>query len=63
VPELSPTGFEVLQVAVRVARDQQIKTLLSLRANLGRLFPSRADDIDQAIAYWAAHVQRTGVAS
>lgn len=63
MPEMGPSGFEVLQAAVRVARDKQTATLLSLRANLARLFPARADDVDQAIAYWAAHVKRTGVAS
>ncbi|MCY1165276.1 hypothetical protein D9M73_51790 [compost metagenome] len=63
MPELSPTGFEVLQAAVRIARDKQIKTLQSLREHLGTLFPARGGDIDQAVAYWAAHVQRTGVPS
>lgn len=61
MPELSPSGFEVLQAAVRVARDMQIKTLQLLREQLGRLFPARSDDIEQAIAYWAAHVRRTGL--
>lgn len=61
MPELSPSGFEVLQAAVRVARDRQTKTLQLLREQLGRLFPNRSADIEQAIAYWAAHVRRTGI--
>lgn len=61
MPELSPSGFEVLQAAVRVARDKHIRTLQALRGQLGSLFPARGEDIEQAIAYWAAHVRRTGV--
>lgn len=61
MPELSPTAFEVLQVAVRLARDRQVKTLSLLRVRLRFLFPAREADIDQAIAFWAAHVQRVGV--
>lgn len=61
MPELSPTGYEVLQAAVRSARDNQILTLKALRDHLGRLFPARDDDIEQAITYWAAHVRLNGV--
>jgi hypothetical protein len=57
--ELSPSAFEVLQSAVRIAREQQIQTLPVLRRQLDRIFPSRGEDIEQAIHYWAAWVART----
>lgn len=63
MPDLSSTGFEALQVAVRLARDKQIRTVPLLRERLMCLFPARDGDIDQALAYWAAHVQSAGVPS
>lgn len=61
MPDLSDSGFQVLQAAVRLARDKQLKTLKSLREQLGNLFPNRNDDIEQAINYWAAYVRKTGI--
>lgn len=61
MPELSQSGFEVLRTAVREARDRQIKSLKALREHLALLFPSRREDVEQAIAYWAASVRRHGV--
>ena len=63
MPELGQTGFEVLRVAVREARDRQIKSLNMLREHLGLLFPGRSVDIEQAIAYWSAQVRRNGINS
>ena len=61
MPELSPAGFEVLRTAVGEARDRQIKSLMALRGHLRLLFPSHSDEIEEAIAYWAASVRRNGI--
>jgi hypothetical protein len=61
MPDLNEAGFEVLQVAVRAARDRQIRTLKALREFLDTQFPNRKDDIDQAVKYWSAYVRRDAV--
>lgn len=61
MPELSPNGFEILCTAVGKARDRQIKSVKALREHLRLLFPSHSDEIEEAIAYWAASVRRNGI--
>lgn len=62
MPELTEGGFEMLQVAVRLARDKQIKTVALLRAALVSLCGGdRSGDIDQALRYWAARLAVVGV--
>jgi hypothetical protein len=62
MPDLNESGFEVLQAAVRAARNLQLKTVSALRSYLLSEFPDRASDIDSAIKYWSASVVRFGIA-
>ena len=59
--DLSESAFVILQTAVSEVRAHQIRSLQSLREHLARLFPGYTDDIEKAIAFWAAYVRRTGV--
>lgn len=56
MPELNESGFEVLRTAMREVRDRQIKSLKALREHLSLIFPTRPEDIEQAIKYWVAQV-------
>lgn len=56
--KLTDSAFDVLRVAVRIAKDRQIKTVKSLKAQLLVLFPDRQAEIDQAVSYWATEVAR-----
>jgi hypothetical protein len=60
-PELTDGGFEMLQVAVRLARDKQVPSVKALRDRLQAMFTGRADDIEQALRYWSARLKVVGV--
>jgi hypothetical protein len=47
--------YYILRTAVRVARDEQIRTLKALRARLATLFPDAPDQRDAAIKTWAEY--------
>lgn len=57
---LSVGAFEVLQVAVNMARDLNIRTRKELKARLNTAFPDRQDDVAAALDKWAAYVQKRG---
>lgn len=57
---LSVGAFEVLQVAVNMARDLDIQTREELKARLNTTYPGRQDDVDAALDKWAAYVQKHG---
>lgn len=61
-PDLSESGFEMLQAAVRLARDKQITKVALLRERMVALFGGeRAGDIDQALRYWGARLRVVGL--
>jgi len=54
---LTNEGFEALQDAVRIARDERVSRLKTLRACL-LARGHEEGHIDEAIRYWAGHVKR-----
>lgn len=58
LPDLSPEAFDILRSAVNLARDQGIQRVATLRLRLNNLWPGRATDIEQAIAFWASSTAR-----
>lgn len=59
-PELSEAAGEILHAAVRVARNEQIKTLSALKRAMMEIFPNQEVDIDQALKFWGTNVQKRG---
>lgn len=55
VGELSQAGLDVLMTAVRVARDEQIRTVAALKARLSGLFPGQDSAIHEALVTWAEY--------
>lgn len=53
---LSPEGFEALRDAVRVARDQQVRSVKRLRALLAGL-GHQAAHINEALTCWASYAR------
>lgn len=51
--------FEILRVAVRIAKDEQIKRLAVLRKRLAQLYPDAAPQRDAAINAWTSQVLAT----
>lgn len=51
--------FEILQAAVRIARNEQIRTIATLRARLTSLYPGQGDQCDVAISEWARLARNT----
>jgi hypothetical protein len=56
--ELDELTFEILRAAVRVARDEQIRSLPALRARLARMYPQFPEQIKGAIETWAQYVKQ-----
>lgn len=55
--ELSAGGFEMLREAVNLARQHNIKTVAQLRKRMYQQNPSRTDDVDKGLRFWAAHTK------
>lgn len=54
LPPLSERGLEILQIAVTLARNEQIGRLSQLKERLLQRFPGQEDEIASAIKFWAA---------
>ena len=52
-PTMSDRGFDIMRYAVRLARDEQIQRLASLRNRLNAKFPGESADIEAALKNWA----------
>lgn len=57
-PELSATGFEMLHIAVTVAKEHQVRSVQGLTNRLLELYPQHAAAIDEAIHFWANSVKQ-----
>lgn len=55
VLELDAQGFEILQAALRIARNGNVKRLSDLRTRLSERYPDDLDQIDRALATWAKY--------
>lgn len=55
---LSEGSYEMLRAAVNTAREHQCNTLERLKERLLTKWPNRTKEIDEAINYWAADVQK-----
>lgn len=55
--ELSEDAFAILQTAVDLARNLQIRTLDSLRGRLLTIYPGEEDLIKEALLFWGRSVQ------
>lgn len=53
--EFTERAFGILQSAVRIARDEQIRTLVRLRQRLNAIFPGEEATIEIALAKWAEY--------
>lgn len=53
--EFTERAFGILQSAVRIARDEQIRTLVRLRQRLNAIFPNEEATIEIALAKWAEY--------
>lgn len=64
VAECSAAAQAILQSAVTIARNRQIRRLKSLRAELLMMYPGREDQIEEALKLWAEYAvashQRNG---
>lgn len=56
---MSPTAFELLKIAVDLARERDIRRVDALRRALQRQFPSHEQDIDDALTAWSSYVARS----
>lgn len=54
---MNESVFEVLRAAVRIARDEQVQRLVTLKIKLLELFPGRQEDIMSAIQFWASQAR------
>lgn len=52
-PELTPLQLDILFAAVRIARDENVRTLKVLKARLLKLWPKKPKSISVALTYWA----------
>lgn len=57
--EFSELTFEILRAAVTIARNQQIKSVKTLKELLALEYPGHGEDIDLAISTWARRVEQT----
>ena len=57
--EMTDSVLRILMSAVTVARNEQIRTVQSLKQRLTHLYPGRDAEIDEAISEWAARVQHS----
>lgn len=57
---MSPTCFELLKIAVDLARDCGIRRVDALRDALQQRYPSHLPEVDEALTLWASYVVRHG---
>ena len=51
--EVTKLQLEILFAAVRIARDENVRTLKVLKARLLRLWPKKPKSISVVLTYWA----------
>jgi hypothetical protein len=51
--------FGLMQQAVRLSRDHQIRSLVSLRSMMQSLHPTRHVEIEAAFKLWSTYIQDT----
>jgi len=57
---LTDLQFVILQAAVALVKNEQIKRLTTLRTRLRQLFPNKPKNIEKALAYWANYLVSKG---
>lgn len=50
---LSDEAYPILQDAVRIVKERNIRTVAALRKDLSELYPGQEDDIREALMFWA----------
>lgn len=60
MPDLTEIQFGLLQHAVRIARDEQVRRLSTLESRLSRE-GYEAADISAALTFWAAQERQKGI--
>lgn len=55
---MSPTSFELLKIAVDLARDRGIRRVDALRDALQQRYPAHLPEVDAALTLWASYVAR-----
>jgi hypothetical protein len=55
--QLDEFVFEIIRAAVNLARNEQIRSLSTLRVRLATMYPGKDAECDAAIAAWAASIQ------
>lgn len=55
---ISEGTFEVLRIAVNVARQYRLPSVQALRDRLKTMLPDREQDIESAIKFWAADISK-----
>jgi hypothetical protein len=58
-PLMGDKIFIILQQAVQLARDEQIKTVSALRARLLQLYPGEDTAVAEALDVWAGYANKT----
>ncbi len=58
---LSEAAFDILRAALRIARDEQIRRLTTLRSRLESAFPGQQADVRAALLYWAGYHKSKGI--
>lgn len=56
---LTDLQFDILRMAVDVARSRHVRKVATLKEILLRHFPNQEEDIDAAIRCWARRVRET----
>ena len=56
-PLMTDKVFEILRSAVNLARDEQIRSLATLKTRLRHFYPGCETEVDEAINAWAEYVQ------
>lgn len=57
---LTDLQFVILQAAVTLVKNEQIKRLSVLRSRLRQLFPNKPKNIERALTYWANYLVSKG---
>lgn len=57
---LTDLQFVILQAAVTLVKNEQIKRLSALRARLRQVFPDKPKNIERALTYWANYLVSKG---
>lgn len=59
-PPMNISSFELLKIAVDLARDRGIRRVDALRDALQQRYPSHLPEVDEALTLWASYVARHG---